>query len=545
MTPAGTDPARAGGRPLVDEGVGIALSSILLASWSSVGDPGFVVGWVAFVPWLRLLDRKQSLGAALASGWAMSIGFSLAVFGWFADAVQSYTGASSSLAFLLLVLTAPLLQPQFLTFAAARHVAGGGSDTRSFLVRTLVGAGVYVGTEWAWPKLLGDTIGYGFWAAPHLRQAADAIGAHGLTWVLLVVNECLLAAGRAVIEPERRHRRRALAPLGCAATLLGALTAYGADRLQAHAPTPGARSLTVAAIQAGIGDHGRLAAEVGTYGAVRKVLDAHLALSDQAMGGRPGLIVWPETIYPTTFGAPKSADGAAFDREIGGLVARTGVPLVFGAYDADEAGEFNAAIVLERDRRGALDFDAYRKARLFPLTEQVPAFLDHEWVRRRLPWLGTWHPGTSASVLQLTPPDGEPVRIAPLICYDAVDAALVRSAVQGGAQLLVTISNDAWFGSGAGPRQHFVVAGFRSIETRTPQVRATTTGVSAVISATGETLAYAAVGVRTALVAAVALPARQDTLQLRWGDWFPPGALLVSAVLLGIRAPSARAARRE
>lgn len=116
--------------------------------------------------------------------------------------------------------------------------------------------------------------------------------------------------------------------------------------------------------------------------------------------------------------------------------------------------------------------------------------LDNDVVRGLLPWLGTWRPGTSANVLDVAPQaNAGGVRIAPLICYDAVDPGLARRAVRDGAQLLVTLSNDAWFASGDGPLQHFVVAGFRSIETRTPQVRATTTGISGIVTATGETLA--------------------------------------------------------
>lgn len=532
MTSGASSPAAAAGRPLASEGLGIAVAAILLGAWSHVDDTGFFLGWVAFVPWLRVLDRERSLRAALASGWAMSVAFVLAVFPWFAEAVHGYTGAPRWLALFLLALAAPLLQPQFLALAAARRAATAGDGPWSFLPRATVAAAAYVGTEWAWPKLLGDTVGYGFWVAPRLRQAADAIGPHGLTFVLLLVNECVLAAGHAALTRDPARGRRVLAPLAVATAVLVALGAYGERCLRRLAPRAGDRVQTVAAVQAGIGDHGRLAAELGTYGAVRRVLDAHFALSEDALRRRPDLIVWPETIYPTTFGTPKSADGADLDREIGSLVARTGVPLVFGAYDADPDGEFNAAIVLERDAHGELGFDAYRKARLFPLTERVPALLEHEAVRRHLPWLGTWQPGSSANVFAVTPPGEPPVRIAPLICYDAVDAGLVRRAVQDGAELLVTISNDAWFASGDGPRQHFVVAGFRSIETRTPQVRATTTGISAVVSATGETLAIADVGARAVLVADVVLGARPDTLQLRWGDWFPPAALLAAAGLL-------------
>jgi apolipoprotein N-acyltransferase len=100
--------------------------------------------------------------------------------------------------------------------------------------------------------------------------------------------------------------------------------------------------------------------------------------------------VWPETVYPTTFGTPKSAAGAAFDEAIAAFVAQSGVPLVFGAYDVEAGAEFNAAVFLDPPRGRSLEFETYRKAALFPLTERVPAFLGSPRVRR---WLLARDPG--------------------------------------------------------------------------------------------------------------------------------------------------------
>ena len=508
--------------------IAIVVAAVALARWSHVDRIGLAVGWVALVPWLAVLDRTPSWRATLVAGWAMSVAFVVVVFGWFAVAFAGYTGAPLALAYAGAALAAPLLEPQFLVCAAARRLAtswaGGGRA-----LGALAGASAWVATEWAFPKLLGDTVGFGFWASALLRQAADAIGPLGLTFVLVLGNECVLAA-IAGVRRTPRSWRSVVAAVASATALVGTLALYGAVRIAQLAPRDGDAVLTVAAIQANLGDYRGLAAASGTYGAVRTVLDAHYALTDEALRAGAELVVWPETVYPTTFGAPKSADGAELDREIAAFVAQRRVPLVFGAYDADDVREYNAAILLERDADGRTGFDAYRKARLFPLTERVPALLDNDTVRAWLPWLGTWRPGTSAAVLDVASLGG--LRVAPLVCYDAVDPALARRAVRDGAQLLVTLSNDAWFASGDGPMQHFVVAGFRSIETRTPQVRATTTGVSAIVTATGETLAVAGVGERAALVAPVVPSRNPVTLQLLWGDWFPPAIFAVAVLAL-------------
>jgi apolipoprotein N-acyltransferase len=207
------------------------------------------------------------------------------------------------------------------------------------------------------------------------------------------------------------------------------------------------------------------------------------------------------------------------------------VPLVFGAYDTEDGREFNAAIFLEPEGPARTGFDVYRKASLFPLTERVPAWLDFEPVRRSLPWLGTWSPGSGPAVLALDLPDGRRLRVAPLICYDAVDPEVARGAVREGADLLLTLSNDSWFAEGAGPRLHLVTSAFRSIETRRPQVRVTNTGISAVIDATGEIRNVLGVHVRGSEVAAVP-PGAGETSFLTLGGALGPLALAAGVALV-------------
>ena len=531
----------------------MAASALSFGLYARFEWPWLVLGWVALVPWLAALDRTLSLRDALGSGLLMSVAFELAVFGWFASAIQTYTGAPVALAWLVLLLAAPLLQPQLVAFALARHLARRGATGATGLWRTaLVGAGVYVGTEWAIPKLFADTLGYGLYPSVWMRQAADVAGVHGLTFALVVANECMLAVARAMVGDApvgselqrvvaaeayasgRAKLRGVLAPAGCVAVLVVLLLAYGAFRCrQLAGDDRRAGAFTAGVVQADISRYDRLAAELGKFDAVRMILDTHFALSAELLRRADlDLLVWPETVYPTTFGSPKSEDGAAFDREIGSFVASAGVPLVFGAYDVEGQDEFNAAIFLGPSADGRLTFETYRKASLFPLTERVPALLESDLVRGWLPWLGTWRPGRGPQVVTLRLRDGRTLRIVPLICYDVLDPDLVLAAVRRGAEMIVTLSNDSWFASGAGPRLHLVGAAFRSIETRRPQVRATNTGISAVIDPTGEFLAIAGVAERATLAATVIPDGSTTTVLLVWGDWLGPSALACGVALL-------------
>lgn len=506
--------------------VAAAASALAFGLYARVELPWLALGWIGLVPWLAALDRAPSLRAALGAGLVFCVAFVLAVFGWFAPAIRSYTGAPWPVALAVLMVIAPLLQPQLVVYAAGRHLTH--RVLPGVWLPASAAAAIYVGSEWGIGKVFGDTIGHGLHASVWMRQAADLGGAPLLTFVLLIANE----AGRAAVRESHpaTRLRHGLVPVALALVLLG----YGALRCRQleRASHVNAR-VHAGVVQANMGDYAGLRARVGTFAAVRTILDTHVALSDELRRrDRIDLLVWPETVYPTTFGAPKSPDGAEFDHELAAFVTRAGVPLVFGAYDAEDGAEYNAAVFLEPAPSARFEFATYRKQRLFPLTERVPALLDSALVRQWLPWLGTWRPGGGPEVVSLGLPDGRTLRLAPLICYDAVDPGLALAAVRRGAEVLLTLSNDSWFASGLGPRLHLIVSAFRSIETRRPQIRATNTGISAVIDATGTPTAVAGVHRRATLVAVVQPETEATTLALAWGDWFGPAALVVGLLLL-------------
>lgn len=502
------------------------------------------VAWVALVPWLLVLERLESRREAVLAGATLGMGFMASVFGWLAGGIQGYSGAPLVVCWLGFLVLAPLMQLQFITFALVRYELRRTppEGAWAFWRVTLTGALVYVGTEWLCPKLLADTLGQGFYPSELLRQGADLAGAHGLTLLLVLGNECVLAAGKALLS---RSPRRALAPLaGLAVLVLGGL-GYGQLRYRQVAEhSAGQPELVVGLVQANITKYEKLAAELGTYDVVRMILDTHFQLSDELLLNRKlDLLVWPETVYPTTFGTPKSEAGAEFDAEISAFVARHQVPLLFGTYDLEQEREYNAAMVLGPGADGALKRTAYRKTMLFPLTEWVPESLDSTWLRERLPWTGYWKRGPGPRTLPIRLRDGRPLTLAPLICYESIFPAYVAEEARQGGELLLTLSNDSWFSGTLGPRQHLIQAAFRSIETRLPQVRVTNSGISALISPTGEVLTTLPDNHRASVAVTVPPNPRLSTLMVAWGDWLRPTALVLSLVLL--LAPSLLSRRKE
>jgi apolipoprotein N-acyltransferase len=525
-----------GPSPRWRDAAGLIAGALLLALYSG-GGMAWPLGFVMLVPWLWFLDRAGSAAGALWRGLAISVVLVAAVFGWFGAAIGAYTGVGAGMGVAVLLGLAPLMQPQVLAFAWVRQLAGRRHGP---LLRALAGASAWVGVEWLWPKLLGDTLGHGLFPSATLRQAADLGGAAGLSFLIILVNETLWLA----LQRGRENPRQAWRPLLPAAALLLAMAGYGQARLATlTAAATDAPTVKVAMIQASLTDYEKMRAEIGAYGVVRRVLDTHYGLSWSALRDHGAdVLLWSETVYPTTYASPRSEDGAALDREIQGFVDTVGVPLVFGTYDRDANGEYNAAAFLEPGR-GLLGF--YRKTHPFPLTEHVPRWLDHAWLRRALPWTGGWLPGHGARVMPLRTRDGREVNVLPLICLDDVRPQLAIEGVRLGAQAIVGLSNDSWFSdTPAGARLHLSVAAFRSIETRLPQVRVTTNGLSAVIDDTGEVLAHTGMGDQAVLTAELAARDPAPTLMVRWGDWVGRAALLFLAALAAFAAGAALSSRR-
>ncbi len=524
----------AGSRDRLVATVGILGSAAAYALYARAAWPWVALGWIGLVPWLRALDRVRSMRGALVAGLAMAVAFELAVFGWFASAIADYSEVTPLVPLLVLTVSSPLLQPQFVTVALARTWLKRRRPA-PLVMTVLLSASVYVATESVTPKLFGDTLGYPLYGSPWWRQGADLAGVPGLTFVLVVVNELVCGAWRARVGGAALAARAVLAPLALAATAIAALAGYGAWRCAVLDARPNEEAVTIGFVQANLGHYDRMAAEIGRYETVRTILDTYVALSAPALARDDlAMLVWPETVYPTTFGKPKSEAGAAFDQEIVDFVARAGVPLMFGAYDTDGGAEFNAAFFLAPDARAPRPFAIYRKTRLFPLTERVPALLDAPWLRRLLPWLGTWSEGAGARVVPVPTRGGATLQVAPLICYDVLDPALARAAAAAGAEVIVTLSNDSWFAFGTGPELHLQGAAFRSIETRRPQVRATNTGISAVIDATGRMVERVGVDRRATTIATIRPARAVTTLVVRFGEWIDPCAWVLGVgILLG------------
>jgi apolipoprotein N-acyltransferase len=255
-----------------------------------------------------------------------------------------------------------------------------------------------------------------------------------------------------------------------------------------------------------------------------------VALSRGTAAVPPTHVIWPETAVPFFLANDVLARGEAVRAVPEGGALITGS--VRSTFHTQTRQLHNAMLVID----GAANIQqVYDKSHLVPFGEYVPlrGFLP---VEKIVPGQGDFTPGPGRELLRIAglPP------ASPLICYEAIFPGWVTPRDERPGWLL-NITNDAWFGNFAGPRQHFAIVATRAVEEGLPMVRAANTGISAVVDPYGRVRARLGIGVEGVLDSG--LPqALSPTFYARWGDLIPMNlgfALIVLGWVLGRRRDTA------
>ena len=348
--------------------------------------------------------------------------------------------------------------------------------------------------------------------APVLVQWADLAGARGVTLWLAWCNVAIVEA--ATDARGARYAVRGLTPV--AITIVLALC-YGLWR-EKTLPVREVGVIGLIQPNEGFREKWDPAHEDDVVAKALTMTQGVMALA------RPQLVVWPEAAIPGyLFQNPE------WDQTISGLARVSHTPIFAGGLHADlGAGRpipiYNAAFLYDStgDRRS---HPVYEKHYLVPIVERVP-FVPVSWMRR-LPGVGRWS-GGFARGKDLPVYETAIGRFGVVICYESAFEDLPRRYRAAGAQFLVNITNDAWFGRTSAPYQHASHLVLRAIETRMGIARAANSGISEFVDPLGH--AYH----RTRLDSEDAIADRLrtsdvTTLYVRWGDWV--GSLVVLATL--------------
>lgn len=498
-------------------GLGLAGAAAL---WLS-----FPNGWISLPPLALLLPlclallggSAPSAGAALRRGWLSSIVGMAAVLYWLTIPMATVGNLPMALAAVCAVLVATCLASAGGLFSLLAYaLRGRGPLAQAWLL----GLAWYF-LEYVYALVAGFPwlpLGGALAAWPLWIQAADVTGAYLLAGLWVTVILCL------------RHWRRPACV--CTGLLLAALLlGYGAWRLHTTPLETDPRGEDSVAILFAEGNIDQNQKWVPVY--QRRTVETYLRLTQAELARHPGekpLIVWPETALPFNFD-----NNGILSTLVRNLARQAQSPLLTGVpgFQYDAAGNmqvFNRALLLDSSGNTAGHYD---KEHLVPFGEYVPEWLNWNFLADLLQEVGVYTPGHSAAPLV-----HEDLRLGMLICYEAVFPWLAQARVEHGANVLVDISNDGWFGRSPAALQHLYLASLRAVEQGRWLLRGTNTGISAIIDARGRVTVRGGQFEENTLWGRVRLQ-QGATIYHKLGLWLPLAAgLLWLGIFWGTRRPS-------
>ena len=512
------------------------------------------------VGWLLLVERCRSTKAAM--GWTFLFGAITIGYGyrWLAPTTQDFGNLPVAVSWLLTALYGALgIIHGWIFLWFHRALLARGRRPHPLLTVLLI-----VGCEHLPIRLFPWKVGHGAVDVPPLVQAAEWGGVSAVSFVLL----CLIVPIHEWIRWAFGRSGPTARPKAALATFVIGCALYGFGQLRYEAvkraeSAEGGASVRVALVQPNVGHDEKRAAEQQRGSRRQRSIDAYRRGSAKAVAEGAELIVWPETAITDSVPMmmpkydPHRTNGFLNRAGYGFLLEHgaKGHAFLVGAYER-KIGQRPRVTGEPFDERwnvaalrmpGGLDatWDVYRKVYLIPFGEHIPAPLDSVLdPKQYLPQKFTMKPGTvegegaehSGVLMYPSAGAGRTLRLAPFICYEGILPDFIRT-VCGNERpdILVSLTNDSWFGDSWEPFQHLNFTRFRAVEHRAPLVRATNTGISAFVSMTGDVAEENTIPLFTegVLTRDVVLVDRERTIYARFGYRFPwlAGVLALLGVL--------------
>ncbi len=475
------------------------------------------VAWVALAPLLVALHGVAP-GRAFRLGHLTGTVAHVGLLYWTALVVAQFGGLPMAVAVPLMVLLAATVG--LFTAAWAWCVArlGGRLGARGLLLAPAPWVAIEVARNYTFLHFPWCLLGY---SQHELLPVVQLAALGGVFLVSFVVAGASAVLAFVAVESEAGRRRRAAVAYAVA---LAATLGFGVWRLSQPVAAQG--SLRVGLVQASIRQE-----EKWAPGLAERNLQRHVRLSQAAAAQGARLVVWPESSVPWPYD-----DEPLLANDLQALARRLDAYLLFGNDDRDPSVQpqriYVGGKLLAPD--GRLTY-RHHKLRLVPFGEYVPLAplltLGGRFTARMVAQVGEFTPGETYEIGRA---DGH--GLATLVCYEVIFPELARRFAREGAQLLVSITNDGWYGTTSAPYQHLAMARFRSVETGRYLVRAANTGISAVVDPRGRLLAATRLFEERALVSDVAI-STESTPYLALGESFGLLCLLATAFLAGWARP--------
>lgn len=480
-------------------GILIGTSYIPFPPWASLFC--FVPLWRA---WQLQANKQAQYKKIFLTGWIAQFTLTLIGFNWITLTVHEFGHMPWPVAIIVLLffcgvanLDIPLTGILWLFLHRRFHLTRKTSLVVMALLTALL-------ESWV-PTLFPWNYGYPWlWVQFPIAQLAEWVGFQGLSSLIILGNLGFFFFWESWISEKTpsgpRTRRKALQILLVTMGVFIALNLCGAY-LKMRLPQNNGQFIAQIT-QANIGNLEKEYAERG-WGFRQSIFSRYANLARESISQTPSdsshqdtnnntdFMVWPETAYPYELDQRSWSDVAThYPPAAQNLLQLTGelnTPLITGGYgfSPKDGKVTNTFFIVEKD--GRIQPHPYYKTILLAFGEYIPGADFYPKVKDWIP-AGDFSHGPGPQVQTLFLKSGHELKIGPQICYESLFPGFSRQLANQGAEVLINLTNDSWYGTWQEPFQHLYMTLGRAVEYRRPLVRSTNTGISTVVLATGEVL---------------------------------------------------------
>jgi apolipoprotein N-acyltransferase len=454
---------------------------------------GILIGtsYIPFLPWAVLFCyvplwfdvlKAKSSKAVFIKAWLTQFVLTLIGFNWIAYVSHEFGFLPWPVAILILIIFAGIFHLYIPLAVTIADVLRRRFSLNEFPTLLLF-AGLTSLGEMLWPTLFSWNLGYTFlWIHSPIAQVAEKIGFLGLSFLLLLANACLAWSFLS------GDKKKILACLFVTLLAFSGLHLMGM-RLQKKWQDNDAH-LRVLQVQANIGNLERYMAERGT-GFQDYIVQQYFSLTKEGLKQFPqsDLVIWPESAFPDYLNPTELyRENAA---KLNHFVQEIKKPLLTGSYSRESQAngsmkDYNAMFLYDENMQ-AVGF--YHKTNLLVFGEYTPLSEQFPYLTKISPAGSGFYRGLGPKVIPF-----RDYQIGAQICYESLDPYFSAQLAKLGADFIVNLTNDSWFGATFEPYQHMIMTLARAIEVRRPLLRTTNTGITTAILADGTVLSQSPIG---------------------------------------------------
>ncbi|NOX32889.1 MAG: apolipoprotein N-acyltransferase [Deltaproteobacteria bacterium] len=480
----------------------------------------FYLAFFALVP-LLLSIPAMTLKQAFYSGFTAGLFHFFTLIYWIVPTIHVYGALNPVLA----VSTLTLLCFYLALYPAVFVLILKKTDPEP-LFAPIFAACLWTGLEYirtyAFTGFPWGALGYSQYKNLLLIQVADFSGVYGVSFIIVLVNYLLALTLKSL---KKNHKKKLFVPFIYTIIIVSCALFYGQKKIKAvDSQIKTAQKTTLTIVQGNIKQDLKWSDAFKT-GTIEKYIN--LSLTESAK--KPDLVIWPETALPFYYGSDR-----LLSNRVDQCARSFKTNFLFGSPAFESKGEktlfYNRAYMLNRF---SIVTGTYDKHHLVPFGEYVPLGGYLKFLGKITAQAGDF----SAGDKKFIPLAFNGHKTGVLICFEILFPSIASEFVKNGADILTTITNDAWFGDTSAAYQHFSIAVFRAVENRRTVARAANTGISGFIDPKGKILAKTALFKDKALTMQV--PAlKQTSFYTEYGDIFAISSIVaigLAFMLKGIR----------